>query len=332
MKRLGVGVITFSFGFGPKLIGRKVGETEYQICAIPFGGFVKPIGEDPKEEIKEEDRARSFLAQSKWKRLSIVIAGPFFNFLLGVVIFFFVNPFAISPAPSAPVPPVVAEITAGYPAEASGLKKGDTILSVDGESVSTWEELSKIIRNSKGRELSIKVKRDGEVFETRVTPIASRDGEEQVYRIGIIGPRVHPAIGPKFEMGNGFARTWLVVKITILAMVKLFEGEIPVKDAVAGPLGIAQMAGQQARKGVLEVLYFIALLSVSLGFFNLFPIPILDGGHVLFLGLETILRKPISVKKMEIAQQMGLILIILLMLFAFYNDLLRIFTQGRFKF
>jgi regulator of sigma E protease len=110
------------------------------------------------------------------------------------------------------------------------------------------------------------------------------------------------------------------------------EGEIPAKDAVAGPLGIAQLAGQQARKGPVEFLYLIALLSVSLGFFNLFPIPVLDGGHLLFIGLEAVFRKPLSVKKMEIAQQVGLILIILLMLFAFYNDLIRIFSPREFKF
>jgi len=332
MKKLGVGVVTFSFGFGPRIIRRKFGETEYQICAVPFGGFVKPIGEDPKEEVKAEDRARSFLIQPKWKRFSIVIAGPLFNFLLGIAIFFFVNPFAIFPSPSVPTPAVVTEITSGYPAEAAGLKKGDTILSVDGQEVSTWEELAKIIRSSQGRNLLIKAKRDGEIFETRVTPIASKDGEEQVYRIGIVGPRNYPTVGPKLEMGNGFVRTWLVIKITVISIVKLFGGEIPVKDALAGPLGIAQMAGQQAKKGALDFIYLIALLSVSLGFFNLFPIPILDGGHLLFLGMEAILRKPLSVKKMEIAQQIGLALIILLMLFALYNDLLRILSSVKFKF
>lgn len=332
MKRLGVGVLTFSFGFGPKLIGRKVGETEYQICAVPFGGFVKPIGEDPKEEVKEEDRSRSFLAQPKWKRLAIVVAGPMFNLFLGMAIFFVVDPFTVSPTPPRPTPPVVAEVTPGYPAEAAGLKKGDTVLSVDDEPVATWEELSKIIRVSGGREISLEVNRDGEVVKIRVTPIAVKEGDQSIYRIGIVGPRVYPTIGPKFELGNGFARTWLVIRVTILSLVKLFQGEIPAKDAVAGPLGIAQMAGQQARKGILDVLYFIALLSVSLAFFNLFPIPILDGGHLLFLAVEALLGKPLSVKKMEIAQHIGLILIILLMLYAFYNDLLRIFSPGKWKF
>jgi regulator of sigma E protease len=314
------------------LIGRKVGETEYKVSAVPLGGYVKLIGENPEEEIKDEDRERSFWAQPKWKRLSVVVAGPFFNFFLGIVILFFVNPFAILSATTPSAPPVVTEITSGYPAEAAGMKKGDLVLSVDRESVSTWEELSKIIRNSRGHELTIKTKRDGQVLEFRITPIAAQQGEERVYRIGIVGPKVYPMIGPKLEMGNGVGRTWLIIKLTVIGIVKIFEGEIPAKDAVAGPLGIAQLAGQQARKGPVEFLYLIALLSVSLGFFNLFPIPVLDGGHLLFIGLEAVFRKPLSVKKMEIAQQVGLILIILLMLFAFYNDLIRIFSPREFKF
>jgi regulator of sigma E protease len=331
-KKLGVGVLTFSLGFGRKLIGKKVGETEYKVSAIPLGGYVKLIGENPEEEVKKEDMERSFWVQPKWKRFLVVIAGSFFNFFLGIAIFCFVNPFAILSTTPPPILPVVTEITSGSPAEAAGMKKGDQVLSVDGEGVSTWEELSKIIRNSKGRELTIKIKRDGEVLEIRVTPITAQVGGEQVYRIGIVGPKVYPKIGPKLEMGNGVGRTWLIIKFTIIGIVKIFEGEIPAKDAVAGPLGIAQMAGQQARKGPVEFLYLIAVLSVSLGFFNLFPIPVLDGGHLLFIGLEAVFRKPLSIKKMEIAQQIGLIFIILLMLFAFYNDLIRIFSPGEFKF
>jgi regulator of sigma E protease len=215
-KKLGIGVLTFSLGFGPKLIGRKVGETEYKVSAVPLGGYVKLIGENPEEEIKDEDRERSFWAQPKWKRLSVVVAGPFFNFFLGIVILFFVNPFAILSATTPSAPPVVTEITSGYPAEAAGMKKGDLVLSVDRESVSTWEELSKIIRNSRGHELTIKTKRDGQVLEFRITPIAAQQGEERVYRIGIVGPKVYPMIGPKLEMGNGVGRTWLIIKLTVI--------------------------------------------------------------------------------------------------------------------
>ena len=149
-KRLGVGVLTFSLGFGPKLIGRKIGETQYQISAVPLGGFVKLIGENPEEEVKEEDRGRSFSAQPIWKRALIIGAGPFFNFFLAVVLFSIINLFGIPYFPSK-----MGEVSPGLPAEKAGLKKGDVVLSIDGEDVSKWDDLSKIIRNSKGKELAI---------------------------------------------------------------------------------------------------------------------------------------------------------------------------------
>jgi regulator of sigma E protease len=327
-KRLGVGVLTFSLGFGPKLIGRKVGETEYKISAFPLGGYVKMVGEDPGSEIKDEDRARSFSFQPIWKRLCIVVAGPVFNFFLGAVIFSFVNPYAVLPSSAPPPPPVINEIAAGQPAEAAGLKKGDLVLSVAGVNVSTWEELAKTIRHGKGGELVLKVKRNEEVLEIKVTPIAFKEGEEQVYRIGIVGPRSDPTIGPMLELGNGLDRAWMIIRFSVIALVKVIQGEIAARDAVSGPVGIFDMVGQQARKGLIDLLFLVGVLSVSLGFFNLFPIPILDGGHVLFLAIEAVLRRPLSLRKMEIAQQVGLVLIILLMIFALYNDLLRKFGEG----
>ncbi len=331
-KKLGVGILKFSLGFGPKLIGKKIGETEYQIAVFPLGGFVKPLGEDPHEEIKEEDRHRSLWAQPIWKRALIISAGPFFNFFLAILIFTFVNPFAIFPTETIPMPPVISNVNPGLPAEKAGLRKGDLILSVDGKNVSTWDELSKIIRNSGGKELTIKVKRKNEVFEKTISPILIKEGGQEYYRIGIVSPQSYPKVGPKFETGSGFARTWQVVEITVFVFVKLFQGEISARDALGGPIAIAQMAGEQARKGFVDLLYLIGILGVSLGLINLLPIPVLDGGHILFLVIEAFSKKPLSLKKMEIAQQIGLIFIILLMLFAFYNDLIRIFSRGGFKF
>ena len=152
-KRLGVGVITFSLGFGPKLIGRKFGETQYQIAAVPLGGFVKLIGENSEEEVKEEDRARSFSAQPIWKRALIIGAGPFFNLLFAALLFSSLNMSGIPYLPSK-----VGEVSPGLPAETAGLKKGDVVLSIDGETVSKWDDISRIIRSSNGRELSIQVK------------------------------------------------------------------------------------------------------------------------------------------------------------------------------
>jgi regulator of sigma E protease len=332
-KRLGVGVLTFSLGFGPKLIGRKIGETQYQISAFPLGGFVKLIGENPEEEVKEEDLSRSFSAQPKWKRTFIISAGPLFNFFLAVVLFSCINLFGIPYFPSK-----VGEVSPGLPAERVGLKKGDLVISIDGKEVSKWEDLHKIISDSKGKELSIKVKRNGEILNFKVTPQAVKDknlfGEEvETFRIGIVNPKevLIEKVNPMIALGMGFVQTWQGIKLTVIGIVKLIQRVIPAKT-IGGPILIAQLAGEQAKRGLLSLILFMAILSINLGVINLFPIPILDGGHFLFLGLEAILRRPLSIKKMEMAQQIGLVFIILLMLFAFYNDLIRIFSPGGFNF
>ena len=329
-KRLGVGVLTFALGFGPKLIGRKIGETEYKICVIPLGGYVKPIGEDPKEEVREEDRHRSLSAQPIWKRALIIGAGPLFNFFLAAFLFSSVNLFV--GIPSSPSPQI-GDVTVEFPAERAGLKKGDVILSIDGEDISKWEDLHKIIRNSKGKELFLKVKRDNEILEIKVTPKPSTQknifGEEaQIFLIGISPSEdiVLRRVNPVMAIGTALLQTWQGIEFTVVGIVKLIQRVIPAKE-IGSPIMIAKLAGEQARKGILSLALFTAIISINLGVINLFPIPILDGGHFLFLGLEAILRRPVSIKKMEIAQQIGLIFIILLMLFAVRNDVIRYFFQ-----
>jgi regulator of sigma E protease len=336
---MGVGVLTFSLGFGPKLIGWKRGETQYQIAMVPLGGFVKLIGESLHEEVKEEDRARSFWFQPVWKRALIILAGPFFNFFLAIVIFCLINlVVGVPPTPPLPLPAKVGEVTPGSPAEKAGFQAEDRILSIDGEPVSKWDDLALRIRSSQGKELTIQLERGGQTLTLKVTPQSMREttatGEQTVFVIGIRAPlddMKFEKVGPVVALGKAFVQTGELSKLTVVVIVKLIKGEISAKT-IGGPILMAQMAGEQGKKGVLDFFLLIALLSINLGVINLFPIPILDGGHLLFLALEALLRKPISIRKMEIAQQVGLILIILLMLFAFYNDLLRIFTPGRMKF
>ncbi len=299
-KKMGVKVLKFSLGFGPKLIGKKIGETEYQIAVFPLGGFVKPLGEDPNEEVKEEDRHRSFWVQPIWKRALIIGAGPFFNFFLAVALFSVINLFGIPYFPSK-----IGEVSPGLPAENAGLKKGDTVLSIDGEEVKKWDDLSKIIRNSKGRALSLKVKREGEFLEIRVTPKPSSQknlfGEEiPVFVIGItpFDEILVEKVGPLVALGKGLSQTWFGIKFTVVTVIKLIERVIPAKT-IGGPILIAQLAGEQAKRGLISLALFMAILSI---------------------------------KKMEIAQQIGLFFIVLLMLFAIYNDLIRVFSPGGFKF
>jgi len=332
-KKLGVGVLTFSLGFGPKLIGKKIKETQYQISAVPLGGFVKLIGENREEEVKEEDRHRSFSTQPIWKRAMIIAAGPFFNFFLAVALFSSINLFGIPFLSSR-----IGEVSSGLPAERAGLKKGDVVQSIDGKDVSKWEDLAKIIRNSKGKEISMKVKRNDEILEIKTTPQVFKEknpfGEEvETFRIGIVNSKeiFIEKVNPLTALGLGVLQTWNGIELTVISIVKLIEGKIPAKT-IGGPILIGQLAGEQAKRGLLSLALFMAILSINLGLINLFPIPILDGGHFLFLGLEAVLRRPMSVKKMEIAQQIGLILIIFLMVFALYNDLIRIFSPEGFGF
>ncbi|MDP2969075.1 MAG: RIP metalloprotease RseP, partial [Deltaproteobacteria bacterium] len=235
--------------------------------------------------------------------------------------------------------PKVGEVNPGLPAEVAGLKKGDLIHSIDGQAIKKWEDLSRIIRSSQGKELMLRVKRNGETLEIRVTPkpssVKNLFGEEvSTFVIGIThsGEVLIEKVNPLVALGNGFIQTYQGIKLTLVGIVELIQGVIPGKT-IGGPILIAQMAGEQARRGLLSLALFMAILSINLGVINLFPIPILDGGHFLFLTLEAILRRPISIRKMEIAQQIGLTLIILLMLFAFYNDLIRIISpEGGFNF
>jgi regulator of sigma E protease len=263
----------------------------------------------------------------------IVSAGPFFNFFLAAALFSSINLFGIPYSPSK-----LGEVSPGFPAEKAGLKKGDVILSINGEEISRWDELHKTIRDSQGKELSLKVKRNGDVLEVKVTPQLFKEknifGEEiETFKIGIVNPQevFFEKVNPFVAIGMGLTQTWQGIELTLVSIIKLIQRVIPAKT-IGGPILIAQLAGEQAKRGLLSLVLFTAILSINLGVINLFPIPILDGGHFLFLGLEAVLRRPISIKKMEIAQQVGLVLIILLMIFAFYNDLVRIFSPGGFSF
>jgi regulator of sigma E protease len=339
-KKLGVGVITFSLGFGPKLIGKKIGETQYQISAIPLGGYVKLIGEDRGEEVKEEDRTRSFSSQPIWKRTLIIFAGPLFNIFLTLVVYCFSFGIFGLPQEPLPLPPKIGGLSSGLPAEKAGLQQGDLIISIDNTGVTTWDDVVSIVRKSEGKELSIKIKRNGEMIEFKIIPEISKDpprqGEKTLYVIGIVAPLEemtfrYKRIGPLESIYEGSLQTWHLTKLMMVVLWKMISGDISPKT-IGGPIQIAQEAGKQGKKGIPYLLGLIAILGINLGLINLFPIPILDGGHLLFLGIEAILGKPVSIKKMEIAQQIGLVLIILLMIYAFHNDLRRLFFPRGYGF
>ena len=323
-------VLKFSLGFGPKLVGRRWGETEYLISLLPLGGYVKMLGEDPEEEVKEEEE-RAFWNQPPSRRGAIVSAGPVANLLFASLLFAFI--FAIGIPHLAPT---IGEVADGFPAKEAGIKPGDRVIAIDGKEVRYWSDLLEEIPRSGGRELHLTIRRDERVLTVAVTPKAVKRktvfGEEKViYQIGIVpkGETIIEKVSPIKAIGKGFSHTLKISYMVINIVIKMVEGVISPKT-LGGPLLIAQMAGEHAQKGIISLLFFTAVLSVNLGILNLFPIPILDGGQLIIILLESLRGKPISVKKLELVQKVGIVLIILIMAFAFYNDLMRIFSpKGR---
>jgi regulator of sigma E protease len=326
-KLVGVKVLKFSIGFGPKLVGKKYGDTEYLISSIPFGGYVKMLGESSEDELQEEEKAVAFSCQPVWKRFIIVFLGPLCNFLFAIVIFVFIFLYGL------PVLlPEIGDVLPNTPAQRVGVVKGDTIISINGSQITQWDEMTQIIHASPGKTLNLKIRRNNEVISLTVTPERKKvqDIFGQGKEVGLIG--IKPS-GNTFtrksnlteSVINSVKRTWELTVLTIVSVVKLIQRVIPM-NTIGGPIMIFQMAGEQASLGVLNFFVFMAIININLGVLNLLPIPILDGGHILFLCIEAIRRKPLEEKVMSIAQRVGLALILLIMVFALYNDIARIFT------
>jgi regulator of sigma E protease len=326
-KLSGVGVITFSVGFGPKLWVRKKGETEYALSTFPLGGYVKMVGEDPDQEVQPGDLEKSFAHKSLLKRIAIVVAGPGFNLLLAVLLLMVVYTFYGVPVMSTQV----SGVEKGSPAEKAGIVKGDRIISLDGKTVEQWEELSGGIKASAGKALELQIRRGSETVNVTVQP-TQKEGKnifgerKDDWMIGI-GSQVSLEKGnPGLAVVRAFYQTYDYSKLTLLAFYKMIVGDVSPRN-IGGPILIAQMAGQQAQEGLGSFLAFLAVLSINLGVLNLLPVPVLDGGHLLFFLVEAVIRKPVAVRYREMAQQVGICLLALLMVYAFYNDIVRFFEK-----
>lgn len=327
-KKLGVGVLKFSLGFGPTLIGRKIGETEYVISAFPLGGYVKMVGEATDEEVSPEDMARSFANKSAGRKMAIVAAGPLFNIAFAAILFTLAFMVGVPTMTSE-----VGDVKEGFPAFEAGIKTGDKIVSIDGVGVSRWEEVSEAIQTSKKEGITLEVNRAGSTLRfdikpqvTKVKTIFGEDTEIRVIGIGASNNYLIERSNPIEAVGKGLISTWNVTKLTVIGLVKLIQRVVPA-DTVGGPILIAQMAGEQAKAGPLALLSFMALISINLGVLNFLPVPILDGGHLVVFTIEAIIRRPLNDRFKEITQQIGLILLLSLMAFAFYNDITRVFFK-----
>ncbi|MFW6296868.1 MAG: RIP metalloprotease RseP [Desulfosalsimonas sp.] len=327
-KAFGVGVERFSLGFGPKLASKKVGRTEYRLSALPLGGYVKMVGEEPDAEVDPEDIDYSFNHKPVYQRMLIVAAGPFFNFFLCIVIFFVL----FSTIGVLDLKPVIGEVKQDSPAAEAGIESDDRIVAIEGQKIESWQDMAEIVSESRGREIVFTVERDGTRKDMTIAPqeetVEDIFGEErQRYIIGITAAgetrRVH--FNPVEAMGESLVRTWLIIKLTVVSVVKLIQGALSL-DTLGGPIMIAQMAGEQVEHGAISLLSFIALVSVNLGILNLLPVPVLDGGHLVFFSIEAVKGRPVSLKSREIAQQIGIFLLVMLMVFVFYNDIMRLLT------
>lgn len=330
-RKLGVTVLRFSLGFGPRVVGFQRGETDYCLSLVPLGGYVKMLGEDREEEVEASDRERSFSHQSVKKRLAIVVAGPLANVVLGVVLFTVV--FAVYGFPR--LNTEIGTVAADSPAARAGLQPKDKVLEINGRKLQSWDDLSQTIQREGLKPLEIVVERAEQRLSFHVTPeireVKNIFGEPlQRPVIGITASgsfeveKVHPLLAVFYSL----KQTWSLTKLFFLTIVKLVQRVLPM-ETLGGPILIAQMAGQQAQEGLMNFLHFMGLISINLAVLNLLPIPVLDGGHVFFFIIEAVRRRPLSVRQLEMAQKVGMAVLIALMVFVFYNDIMRLIPTGR---
>jgi len=325
-RRAGVRVEKFALGFGPRLIKRKRGETEYSLCLVPLGGFVKLAG-DNLEEYK--GKSYEYFSKAPGKRFQIIFAGPLFNYILGFfcfwVIFFSGYPTLTTK---------VGGLLDGFGAKAAGLKAGDKIIAIDNRKVASWEELQGVILDRRAEDsVRLSVLRDGEEFMVDVLLKEKQfdDALGQKQKVGLLG--IEPDFTDTVSVRYGFLKsfymglnkTLVLSQITYKGLWRMVTGKIAIRDSAAGPLGIYFITSKVARQGITALLNFMGIISISLALFNLLPFPVLDGGHILFLAIEKIRGRALSIKAERIITQMGLAVIITLFLFITYNDIMRAF-------
>jgi len=329
-RAFGVGVETFSLGFGPRILGKKIGITDYRISAVPLGGFVKMVGEEPDSEVEPDQIGLSFTHKHVFKKILIVAAGPVFNFLLAAVIFFglfYVYGLMV-------LKPVVGKVDEKGPAFSAGLRENDQIRSINTIAITSWDDMANLIESSNGNDLDISFLRQEEIKLVTVAPelkiTKNLFGEDtQRYMIGIAssGDVFFKKLNTYQAVNESVGQVYKISKLTLISLVKMIQGTISAKDNLGGPIQIAQMAGKFYNEGIANFISFIAFLSITLAVVNFFPIPVLDGGHILFFLVELITGRPVNIKVREMSQRAGVFVLVLLMVFVFYNDIMRLFEH-----
>jgi regulator of sigma E protease len=335
----GVRILVFSIGFGPELVGfyDRHG-TRWKIAAIPLGGYVKFFGDDNAASTPDRtrlanmdanERAQSFIFQSVPKRAAIVVAGPVANFILAIVIF--AGIFMLYGMQT--LSPRVDEVQAGSPAAAAGFQPGDMVVAIDGQKIDSFEKMQRIVADSAGKTLQIAVDRKGTQVVLNATPVIHQEKDifGNVQRIGLLGIRRSPAPGdvkyqpvaPPQAVWMGVQETWFVVDKTLTYIGRVIIGR-EAANQLGGPIRIAQMSGQVASISFVALVHLAAVLSVSIGLLNLFPIPLLDGGHLLFYSIEAMRGRPLSERAQEVGFRIGFAIVVMLMIFATFNDIVHL--------
>jgi regulator of sigma E protease len=338
----GIKVLTFSLGFGPEIAGfnDRYG-TRWKISAVPLGGYVKFFGDDNAASVpdhaagaamSDSERKNSFIGQKVSARAAVVAAGPIANFVLAVAIFAGIFMIVGKQTTSARVDAVQPASAAS----AAGFQPGDLVLSIDGEKIDSFSDMQRIVSVSAGEPLTIVVERKGSEVTLKATPQLKeiKDNFGNVHRLGVLGISRSMAAGdiktqrlnPLAAVSLGAQETWFVVDRTLSYIGGVFAGR-EAADQLGGPIRIAQVSGQVASAGFVALIHLTAVLSVSIGLLNLFPIPLLDGGHLLFYGIEAIRGRPLSERAQEVGFRIGLAIVVMLMIFATFNDILHLATS-----
>lgn len=314
-KKLGAKVEKFTFGLGPEIIGFTRGETRYALCAIPLGGMTKI----PGESIDEATGAPGEFFSLQWyKRLIIAACGPIMNYLLAAILFTVVIYFWGIAIPMNEA--VIGEIMPGKPADKAGLKVNDRVVAVDKQKITSWVQMAEIIQKNGDKAIDLHVMRDNKELDINVVP--EIDPSRKVAVIGIVQGVETKKVG--FAASVGYSLKAVVFQ-SVFTLTYLGEKIIKLeKPELAGPIGVAQILAKAAKAGVEQLLHILAIISVALGLFNLLPIPIVDGGHILFSLVEAVTRRPLNKKVVQYANVGGLALIVFIFIFATYSDIGRL--------
>ncbi len=338
----GVRILAFSIGFGPELVGFNDRRgTRWKIAAIPLGGYVKFFGDDSAASTPDNaqiaamsatEKSVSFVGQSVAKRAAIVVAGPMANFLLAIVIFAGVFMFYGKQTMSARVDSVQPDSAAA----AAGFQPGDLVTAINGSPITDFSDMQRVVSESAGESLQITIKRGGTDKVLTATPILSEEKDifGNVHRIGLLGIRrstapedlKYQAVSPPEAVWMGAQETWFVIDRTLSYIGGVVVGR-EAANQLGGPIRIAEISGQVATLGFGALMHLAAVLSVSIGLMNLFPIPLLDGGHLLFYLVEAVRGRPLSERAQEVGFRIGLAVVLMLMIFATFNDIVHLATS-----